>query len=496
MLEPLEYYKVKLREPFIKSMKTIQTVARYFPEVCGGIQIRLSELLPDLQAYGVESKIAAAQEQPQEDTYTYKGIEVYRYPAFPVPQPEPNHGEYPHAGFEYFARWLKRHKADIYHQHQWTPKCGLPHLRLAKELGMTTIVSIRLPEAICQRQQQILMLNGKEACDGKIDPVRCSQCNGVSSVVPPSILNSLSQTPIPVSSLARRGNRLLSKAPAPISGTAGALLRPLYLPTFAAARQKGLEEMVKYADRIVTLSQRLHDMLMLNGVPKEKLVICRTGVPDSYIETARQLKPKKQRTKSLRVVFLGRWNQNKGIHILVDAIKSLPAEVPIELTIHASAVDNEGYRQGILQKMENEPRIRVGQRLTREELPSVLSTYDVLALPAQWFDVRPMVVLEALTFGLPVLGSDLGGIPEQVRHNVDGLLIPPTDVKAWADALAKLALNPDLVDRLCQGIQPIRTMSMEAKDTVTLYQSLLQESVSAQDPAVGTPSLVSLGQEG
>lgn len=377
-------------------MKTIQTVARYFPEVCGGIQIRLSELLPALQEYGVESKIAAAQEKPQEDTYTYKGTEVYRYPAFPVPLPEPNHGEYPHGGFERFARWLKQQRAEIYHQHQWTPKCGLPHLRLAKELGMTTIMSIRLPESICQRQT--LMLQGKEACDGKIDIGRCSYCCSVPQSLPPSVLQGLSHTPTPIGSLARRANRVLNRTPAPIGRTAEAMLSPIYITTFVAARQQSLLEMAKYADRIVTLSQQLHDILLSNGVPQEKLVICRTGVPDSFVEAAQELKPKKQRTNTLRVVFLGRWNQTKGVHILVDAMKSLPPEIPIELTIHASAVDNENYRQQVLRKIESEPRIRVAQRLMRDELPSVLTTYDVLALPAQWFDVRPMVVLEGQWF--------------------------------------------------------------------------------------------------
>ncbi len=473
-------------------MKTIQTVARYFPEVCGGIQIRLSELLPVLQEYGVESKIAAAQESPNENTYIHKGMEVYRYPAFPVPKPEPNHGEVPHEGFEHFARWLKAQQADIYHQHQWNPKCGLPHLRLAKELGMTTIVSIRLPESVCQRQT--LMLNGKEDCDGKIDPVRCSNCCGVSDNLPPSLLRGLSHTPVPVSTMTRGVFRRLERAPGPIGTAAGTLLRPTFIPTYVAARQRGLLEMAKYADRIVTLSQRLYEILLINGVPEEKLTICRTGIPDSFVEAAQKLKPNKQRTNKLRVVFLGRWNPNKGIHILVDAISSLPAEVPIELTIHASAIDDENYRQGILKKIEKEPRIRVAPPLSREELPSALNSYDVLALPAQWFDVRPMVILEGHTFGLPVLGSDMGGIPELIRHDVDGLLLPPTDISAWANALQKLAVNSDYLEKLTQGIQPIRTMSMEAKDTVSLYNQLLKERPVSQG-FVPEPILTSVGAQ-
>lgn len=219
-------------------MKSIQAVARYFPESCGGIHIHLSEIIPVLAAMGVETKVAASQDKSTADSYIYKGVEVYRYPVSPTPKPEPNHGAVPHGGFESFAQWLKQQKAEVYHQHQWTPKCGLPHLRLAKELGMATAVSVRLPQPICQRQT--LMLNGEEACDGKIDPVRCSYCCGVSQNIPPAIIESLSKIPVPASQMAGGLKRRLSNLPAPISKTAEALLDPFSIPAYAAARLEGL----------------------------------------------------------------------------------------------------------------------------------------------------------------------------------------------------------------------------------------------------------------
>ncbi|MBE9046996.1 glycosyltransferase [Pleurocapsales cyanobacterium LEGE 10410] len=453
-------------------MKTVQAVARYFPEKCGGIQIRLSELLPMLQdVHGIESKIAAAQDSPHENTYTYRGTEVYRYPVFPTPKAEPNHGEFPHGGFEQFAHWLKLQKADLYHQHQWTPKCGLSHLRLAKELGLATLVSIRVPQPICQRET--LMFEGREACDGKIDKVRCSYCCGVSTSLPASAIESLSQTPIPASSVAQSLLRGLNKLPAPLGTTSGALLRPVSIPAFVAARQRSLLEMARLADRIVTLSELLGEMLVLNGVPREKLTICRTGISDSFPKGT--TKSKKEKNDPLRVVFLGRWNRTKGIHLLVEAVKSLPDTLPIKLTIYGSAVDDERYRQEILERIVNEPRILVAQSLSREALPSILATYDVLALPAQWFDVRPGVILEAQALGLPVLGSNMGGIPELIRHEVDGLLLPPTDVKAWSQALTQLAVDANLLPRLREGIQPVRTLRMEAEDTAAVYQSVLDQ---------------------
>ena len=114
--------------------------------------------------------------------------------------------------------------------------------------------------------------------------------------------------------------------------------------------------MARLADRIVTLSELLGEMLLLNGVPKDKLTICRTGISDSFPRAATKLK--KEKNEPLHVVFLGRWNRTKGIHLLVEAVKYLPDALPIKLTIYGSAVDDERYRQEILTLFQSPPSKR------------------------------------------------------------------------------------------------------------------------------------------
>ncbi|MGQ4649276.1 glycosyltransferase [Lyngbya aestuarii] len=454
-------------------MKTIQSVARYFPDNCGGIQTHLSELLPVLLAQGIECQVAASQDSPEEKTYNYGGVEVYRYPVFPKPQPEPNHGEAPHGGFEHFARWLKEQKADIYHQHQWTPKCGLPHLRLAKELGMATVVSVRLPHPICQRGS--LMLNGQEACDGKIDEVRCSQCCGVSQNLSPSAIQSLSNMPMPISVLAGRVlNRLERTTNDSLSSIAGELLSPLALPAYVAARRRGLLEMAKFADRIVVMSEWVKEAMLINGIPQEKFFLLKHGISDFLHQRVSQ--PKKT-TGLLRVGFLGRWNSTKGVNILVEAVKSLPQDVPLELIIHGIPEESKRYQEQVIARIGNDHRIHLAPQLKRQEVSAALSTFDVLAVPSQWLETGPVVVLEAHAQGVPVIGSNLGGIAEKVKHGVDGLLISPGDPTAWAEAFSQLALDANLLNKLRQGIQPVRTISMEAADSIALYESLLQKKL-------------------
>ncbi|MBW4610694.1 MAG: glycosyltransferase [Hassallia sp. WJT32-NPBG1] len=450
-------------------MKTIQALARYLPDKCGGIQVNLSELVTKLQLQGIKIKIAAAKNgSKNEETYSYEGVEVYRYPVFPGAKRQPNHGQFPHSGFEYFANWLSNEKADIYHQHHFESTCGLPHLRLAKKLGLKTVVTIHYPLPICQRTT--LMLNGQQPCDGKIDTVRCSYCtDNLTRRLPTSMVKLLAAMPMPIISRVKLPESAYIPSSAD-NGSIGAIVRPFVVPAFVAARSNSLLEMAKVADRIIAVCDWLYEALLINGIPKEKIVLSRCGISASAHDAIPQIK---QYGEPLKVVFLGRWDRLKGLDILVEAVKNLPPEISIELAIHGIAQD-EGYRQKIIELIGNDRRIRIAERLTREELPKKLANYDLLAVPSQWLETGPLVVLEAHALSLPVIGSNLGGISELVRHGIDGWLVNShNDPKVWTEALALLASDTNLLNTLRQGIQPVRSVSMQAGDVASIYEKIL-----------------------
>jgi glycosyltransferase involved in cell wall biosynthesis len=83
-------------------------------------------------------------------------------------------------------------------------------------------------------------------------------------------------------------------------------------------------------------------------------------------------------------------------------------------------------------------------------VPAVLASLDVLVLPSDYEEMGS-VLTEAMAAGLPVVASDVGGIPEVVRHGETGLLVPPGDVDALAAALDLLVGDPALRGRLAAG---------------------------------------------
>jgi glycosyltransferase involved in cell wall biosynthesis len=76
----------------------------------------------------------------------------------------------------------------------------------------------------------------------------------------------------------------------------------------------------------------------------------------------------------------------------------------------------------------------------RADIPELLAACDLFAMAADW-EGSPMAVIEAMASGLPVVATNVGGVPELVEHGSTGLLVPPENPEALAESLAALALD-------------------------------------------------------
>jgi glycosyltransferase involved in cell wall biosynthesis len=91
---------------------------------------------------------------------------------------------------------------------------------------------------------------------------------------------------------------------------------------------------------------------------------------------------------------------------------------------------------------------------------------------ARWLETGPLVALEAFAAGVPVLGSDIGGLKELVTSGVDGVLIAPNTPGAWAAEIAALAHDLARVASLRAGVRPPRTTEDVAREMAAIYESL------------------------
>ncbi len=139
------------------------------------------------------------------------------------------------------------------------------------------------------------------------------------------------------------------------------------------------------------------------------------------------------------ILWFGRIWKYKGLDLLIDAQPEINRRVPeARIVIAGRGEEFDQYRQA----MADPDRFEVHNHFISEaELAALFSRAAVVVLPYREATQSAVVVL-AYTFGKPVVATNVGGLADQVDHEVTGLLVPPDDQQALADAVATL-LNDD-----------------------------------------------------
>ena len=159
-----------------------------------------------------------------------------------------------------------------------------------------------------------------------------------------------------------------------------------------------------------------------------------------------------------KILFVGRHIERKGIKYLIETAKYLPKdkfEIRIvgvgDLTEQLHVIANE-----VKQSNPGAAEIIFTGKLSPEDLANEYRTANVFTLPAivdSKGDTEGLgvVLIEAMELGLPIVASNVGGIPDVVIDNESGILVPEKDPVALADAFKRLAADPSLTERLLAG---------------------------------------------
>ncbi len=444
-------------------MKVLHSLETFLPDGCGGTEIYTQSLITSLAGFELAHEVIAPIVATQGCDYPYDGFKVWRYPVTQADQGLLQGSSAPE-GFDDFKQLLAAQDADIYHQHAWQQSCGLWHLKAAKQRGMKTILTVHVPGISC-------------ICGTRVDDkgLQCYRPMNISACGECCLHNR--RLPVwltePVTKLPESLNQVLQMIPfpAPVS-------RLLVQQQQIEKHIEDIAAMCVYADQIVAVCQWIYNALIACDVPAEKLQLCRQGVAPRLLSQL-EILPKKPTNEAFTLGFIGRCDSLKGIDVLLKAVQAQPAYINIKLIIHALDLDPKKpedlseYCQDIYSRCQNDPRIVLKSPIPHKQLAQALQQFDMLAVPSQWLETGPLVVLEAFAAGVPVLGSDLGGIAELVQHNQNGFLVPAADAKAWQQAIYEFARYPKQHQHLAQGIGKVRTMYDVAEDMWQLYQTLV-----------------------
>jgi len=195
-----------------------------------------------------------------------------------------------------------------------------------------------------------------------------------------------------------------------------------------------------HIERIVAVSGAVKDALIESGISRAKIeVICNSIALERFnpglIERNEVRRELGIDGDSIVIGTVGKLNQGKGVFELLSAVHRLVEKYPNVRLIFVgdgperTMLEQEAHRLSMHDKV-----IFAGMR---ENIEQMYAAMDIFVLPSTCREAFGMVLIEAMAMGKPVIATTMGGIPEIVVDEVNGILVPPHDPDAIAQAIAR-----------------------------------------------------------
>lgn len=208
-----------------------------------------------------------------------------------------------------------------------------------------------------------------------------------------------------------------------------------------------LRDKIEAADFVACVSRfgMAQAMRLIPPGQWSKLAIVRCGI--DLADLPPRIDATSQGDRPVQVIAVGRLSPEKGQSGLLDAMEMVHRRgIPVTLTLVGDGPEGEALRAQVTRQGIGSVVRFVGRQDERATL-ALIAAADMLVLPS-FMEGLPVVLMEAMALGVPVIATRVAGIPELVRDEVSGLLFDPADWVGLADAITRLAADQPLRRRL------------------------------------------------
>lgn len=277
-----------------------------------------------------------------------------------------------------------------------------------------------------------------------------------------------------------------------VAGFWGRLAIKNKIPTLFTAHGWGFTPGTSFWRRLVVLAEKLASnfcqkiicvsdfdrklALKYKIAPKEKLITIHNGVEilNSKLEITNKFQTPNYKFK---IVFTGRLDKPKDPELLLRAFAELPENIKEKTQIN---LIGEGPKKDKLKKLAQEKnieeKVEFWGELSRMKVIEILKKSDIFVLTSN-YEGFPITILEAMSCGLPVIASDVGGVKEAVDESC-GIIIKRGDKKALKEALEQLLTNPELIQKLGENalkrVEKNFSLEKMLKETEKVYDELVK----------------------
>jgi len=208
-----------------------------------------------------------------------------------------------------------------------------------------------------------------------------------------------------------------------------------------------MAEKVARGSFVAAISRFAASQIMRASAPRDwaKVHVLPLGVdPQAF---APQPRADRSAGEPFRIVSVGRLAPAKAYHLLIAAVARLVEKSrKVELTIVGDGPERQSLEEAVSQRKLDDI-VRLAGPCNHDHVIDFYARADAFAL-ASFAEGVPVVLMEAMAMEIPCVATWINGVPELIRNGIDGLLVPPADEEALADALEKLIDDPALGARL------------------------------------------------
>lgn len=222
---------------------------------------------------------------------------------------------------------------------------------------------------------------------------------------------------------------------------------PQHSPGDFMLRKSYVLDQFTHVDHFVSPSQFLAKRYVDWGLPEHKLHVIENVLPEITAIAPRELKPGEKR---YRFAFFGQVNPYKGIDLFLQAIAMLPKDIRalVRVDIHGAnlEVQESAFKEKVLALLADlSDVVQLCGQYETDQLAGRMAECDWVVIPSIWWENSPVVIQEAIRYGRPLIGSNIGGMKEKIE-NIAGLTFEARSAASLADTMVK-ATEPAVFDK-------------------------------------------------
>jgi glycosyltransferase involved in cell wall biosynthesis len=478
----------------IQERKKVLLVAQsFFPESVGGTEYYTLGLARGLVDHGWDVKIVTAARELTWKRYgigrdTYEGITVIRIN---------NPPEFSTKFEEYFVddtvdrifdEIVKTEKPDLVHfQHTAYLSSRLPEI--VHRLNVPSVFTLHDYWYMCHRSKLLRPSGG--ICPGPSEGARCETCYDparpnqagvprfpfLSKLIQTRIMRSLNPNALLSRELKQKlkkvfYRRVSAEGPGPGEADRYAPLPILPGISVHASRIRFMKRQLTFPEFVISPSVYLKKRYEAEGF-REILYLPHGFAPQEKIANA-------PLHGSLVLAYLGNITPEKGADILIKELKFIRRRQNVKI-LFLGEIPDADYRERLETLAKGHPETEIifrGGYGGREELKKILPGVHLVVFPSVWEENHPLVVGEALSFGVPVICSSLGGARETIEEGTNGLVFDPYSEGDLAARINLILEDAALLETLTTGAKNAKIERMEThmEKMIEIYLAAVKKS--------------------